>query len=808
MFTCKKSHQCVASIFCALSCSVASIAQTHNVEGTINYQDQGPASDIVVMIEELSLSSVTDAHGKYLFPKIPEGDYTLVVSDYYEPATKQIISVNKNLLLSHQLQRNKIEDLGTVIFEHKSDKQRIESSGFAVNVVNMEKVALQSVQTNDLLDRTAGVRIRQDGGLGSHIHYNINGQTGNAVRIFIDGVPISNYGPSFSLNTLPPSMIERIEVYKGVIPAHLSEDALGGAINVILKKAVRNNITASYSFGSFNTHQFNFSGRYRNEKNGFTVNASGFYNYSDNNYKVWGKDIYVTDYLGNTKPIVAKRFHDAFRSYGGIVEAGYTDVKWADRFTLSAMASTSYKEIQHGTIMRIAYGNRFTTQSSMNLGLNYQKTDLFTKGLDIKINGSYAYIDRQVIDTIGDRYTWDGSIVIDRHGNPAQWASGAEQGNKTASTNLENIIVGRANISYTINPNNKFFVNAFHNSFFRDASDIMRPVAEQSMQDSRNLKKSILGFNYEHLAFKQKLRANVFYKLYNQHTISIEPKWTGAVGTSELIKDEHVQKDIAHGLGYVLSYEIIPNLFIMTSAERAIRLPDAGELFGNAADNIIRSTGLAPEQSLNFNLGVNLSKLQFKKHSFAANINTFYRHTNDMIRLNQIDDLSETNSYTNFESIVGYGFDAEINYNYAQKLFFLFTISKFYSTWNVEYDQKGDRYPWYGSQLANEPSFKFNANLSYYFRNLFKRNDNLGITYNAGYVHEFLRNFKAFGGRNVATIPTQFVHDIGLVYTFPSRRITLSLDAKNITNEQVFDNYALQKPGRGFYGKVTYNLFK
>src|SRR5690606_29534596 len=127
-------------------------------------------------------------------------------------------------------------------------------------------------------------------------------------------------------------------------------------------------------------------------------------------------------------------------------------------------------------------------------------------------------------------------------------------------------------------------------------------------------------------------------------------------------------------------------VFIMTSAERAIRMPNANELFGNDAENILRSPNLKPEQSLNFNLGINFTQLKFNKHSLAINANAFYRHTNDMIRLNQVDDLSATNNYTNFASIVGYGFDAEVNYNYFNQFFFIFTVSKFYSTWNEEFD--------------------------------------------------------------------------------------------------------------------------
>ncbi|VTP86645.1 TonB-dependent receptor plug domain-containing protein [Sphingobacterium daejeonense] len=80
--------------------------------------------------------------------------------------------------------------------------------------------------------------------------------TGRSVGIFIDGIEISTYGSSFNLNNIPPAMIERIEVYKGVLPAHLTGDLLGGAINIVLKKGTStNNLSASISYGLLILHR-------------------------------------------------------------------------------------------------------------------------------------------------------------------------------------------------------------------------------------------------------------------------------------------------------------------------------------------------------------------------------------------------------------------------------------------------------------------------------------------------------------------------------------------------------------------------
>ena len=75
---------------------------------------------------------------------------------------------------------------------------------------------------------------------------------------------------------------------------------------------------------------------------------------------------------------------------------------------------------------------------------------------------------------------------------------------------------------------------------------------------------------------------------------------------------------------------------------------------------------------------------------------------------------------------------------------------------------------------------------------------------NINYVKAFHRNWANVGGNNLDIIPTQYPVDAGLTYAFPGQKIVLRFDAKNIFNQQVFDNFGLQKPGRAFFGKITY----
>jgi outer membrane receptor protein involved in Fe transport len=692
-------------------------------------------------------------------------------------------------------------NLSEVVISANSVKREIETKGFAVNVIETQKTAIQSVQTNELLDRSAGVRVRQDGGLGSRINYNINGLSGEAIKIFIDGIPASNYGASFSLNSIPPSLIERIEIYKGIVPAYLAEDALGGAINIVLKQRRTKSLSSSYSLGSFNTHKWDMSGSYRWIK-GLTVDGSAFYNYSDNSYKVWGDDIYFVNYQGaitESKGKKVKRFHDGYESAGAKLSLGFTDVNWADRLLLGVVLSQDYKEVQNGITMRTVYGDRHTRRNSGVLTLKYHKEEFLTDGLSISIDAAHSYLSRQIIDTVGIMYDWAGPIR-NPDGSYVRYNSGAEIGNaKTTAINRDDTNTARVNLSYKIDENHTLYANYLFNDFQRDASDKYQPVALQRLKNTRDLQKNILSFTYENLAFSGRLRSNIFYKHYFQRVTSNEPFLENGE-----YKVNTIRKNIHYGgYGVTLSYLLLPDLYLLGSAEKTLRLPNADELFGNLADNLLPpSPGLEPEKSFNANIGVNY-RYTTGDHSFGAHSSIYYRDTEGMIREAIRSGSFVYSQFENLEDVFTRGVDAEINYNYKDKVNFRFNVSKFDVLFNTKHDSRGNPYQFYRMQIRNEPSFKFSGNITYSHNDLFLKGSGTTVYYSTTYVEGFLRNWSNVGSSNLSRIPTQYPMDLGMAYTFPANRFVVSFDVKNIFDKQVYDNFGLQKPGRGFYAKVS-----
>ena len=163
----------------------------------------------------------------------------------------------------------------------KSKTQQLREGALAVNAIDVRSMISSISNLNSLIDHTAGVKIREEGGMGSDFDLSINGLSGNAVRYFIDGVPLDTKGSGVTLANLPISMIDHVEIYKGVVPTWLSSDALGGAINVVTNRKKTNYLDASYGIGSFHTHKADLNAQYI-FRNGLTIRPTLGINYSKN----------------------------------------------------------------------------------------------------------------------------------------------------------------------------------------------------------------------------------------------------------------------------------------------------------------------------------------------------------------------------------------------------------------------------------------------------------------------------------------------------------------------------------------------
>lgn len=753
--------------------------------------------------------TVVDDSGAYSFSNIAAGNYQITAT-HKGNAVEYTLRIPEEKTFDVVFFSEQASELDELMIQIESVKSQKEKEGFAMNVVETKDAALRNIQTNELLDRTVGVRVRQDGGLGSGVNYNLNGMSGNAVRVMIDGVPMSTFGSSFNLNSIPPALIERIEVYKGVLPAHLSDDAMGGIINVVMKKGKYTNANASLSYGSFNTLQANLSGNYSDEKTGLTFRFSGFYNYSDNDYEIWGKFVKQTLPNGRIEDnLRVKRFNDAYKSYGSRFELGFVDVKWADEFFVGYNGSYSYNEIQHGLYMTRPYKGRFSEAEANIVNLNYRKKDFVVKGLSFQTNNQFGKRKTIVNDTVSWAYNWYGERVVGVTGDYLKTPDGAQQGAPTILHVNRDVFASRSQLDYDITENHKIGVNYLVDYMNRTDDDLMKTDLQRQFIPSGKNTKQIVSAYYQARFFDNKLKTNLFYKYYQQQTTKTDP----VIEQGKIVENKYERSFHTNGYGFAGSYLLTDAVAVLVSAEKAVRMPTDSEIYGEPDLNIVSNLGLKPEESNNINLGFKIGPYKVANHRFSFGATGFIRDTKDKIMRRATSNLNDAIEQAPFENLgktKSKGFEVELNYDYKEKLFFNAQASKFDSRYNVKYDNNGNVLSNYNVQLPNEPYFNAHAGLQYVAGEIIQKKSTMNFYYDFSFVDSFYGIWvpRKVKGVEAFEIPQQFVHSAGLSYTFPSRQFVLSFDVNNIFNAQAYDNFAVQKPGRGFYVKLNYSFFK
>ena len=137
-----------------------------------------------------------------------------------------------------------------------SPRIEIESSQNSISVVSISREEIQnSTATNlsELLQQIAGIDIRRRGVEGMQADLYIRGGSFDQTLLLIDGMKVEDpqTGHHTMNMTLPLEVIEKIEIIKGAASRIYGQNAFTGAINIITKRDIENNISLDLSGGSF-----------------------------------------------------------------------------------------------------------------------------------------------------------------------------------------------------------------------------------------------------------------------------------------------------------------------------------------------------------------------------------------------------------------------------------------------------------------------------------------------------------------------------------------------------------------------------
>jgi outer membrane receptor protein involved in Fe transport len=667
---------------------------------------------------------------------------------------------------------------------NRSEAKRLQQSAEAVNVVETKKAQKQTADLGEVLARTQGIAIRRDGGLGSEARFSLNGLYDDQIRFFLDGVPLDLAGFPFGIANVPVNLIDRIEVYRGVVPVRFGADALGGAVNLVTDQSYETHLGVSYQIGSFGTHRATVDGRWRHEPTGFVVGGAAFLDVAKNDYEV---DVEVADAQGRLSPATVPRFHDGYLSYGATVEVGVVDQPWARRLTLQAFASTYDKELQHNQVMTVPYGEVEYGESVYGLTARYDVP--LSEIFDLELVANYARRTIDFVDKAQWVYDWFGQRIRERR------VAGEVEADPTDQTTWQDGAFGRATLTAKLAPEHTLRLSASPNYSTRTGDERIQadPNARDPLTADRALFTFVSGLEYELSLFEDSLANIVFVKdyLYNATSEEVLP---GNI-FRERDTDNH-----SFGLGDSFRLQILPWLYAKLSYEYATRLPRPDEVFGDGV-LILANLELEPEVSHNANIGPRVEYRDDVSGEWTLDINGFLRESDRLVVLLGNDRFQ---SYQNVYKARSLGIENAVSWFSPGRYVGVDGTLTWQDVRNASDsgtfgDFKGDRIP-------NRPYLFGSWGARLRFDNMPGPQDTLEPFYAGRYVKGFYRGWESQGLRQFKqVVDTQVTHSGGVNWNFDyyPYRGSVTVEVDNFTDAKVFDNFGVQRPGRSFNLKVT-----
>ncbi|UJR86663.1 TonB-dependent receptor plug domain-containing protein [Sandaracinus amylolyticus] len=683
-----------------------------------------------------------------------------------------------------EVEEIELEDLLTddVVVRAPTEAEELAESSDSVQVVETDEVRTRAADMGDALARTAGITVRRAGGLGSFGRICLHGMCDSAVRMFVDGVPYQLVGFGSGTVNVPVHLVERIEIYRGTVPLRFGADALGGAINLVRPSYFRSHASVSLQTGSWGTYRLSADAGFRHDDTGFYAGAQLHYDHADNDYWI---DVDVPDSRGRLQPARVRRFHDGYESYGVSLETGFVGVPFADRLTIRGFVGEYDRDLQHNIVMSVPYGDVVYGEVSAGALARYEHT--ITDEVRIDAYVGYTRRDITFLDASSWVYDWRGRRVRERR------VAGEIESRPRDQTIWEDALPARLNLAWQITPEHSIHLNATPRYVSRSGDERIEsnPGGRDPLTARRELFTMVSGLSYEVSAFDDLLENQVFFKDY-VYLASSEEVLPG----NTFVDRRRETHDVGFGDG--VRVRIVDGLFARGSYEYATRLPEPYEVFGDGVQ-IVHNLQLAPERSHNGTVELSLDLERTPIGAILASAAGFLRwHQDTIILLGN----ERTFSYQNVYEALSAGAEANVRWESPGEWVALGANATFLDHRNTS--SEGTFSSFRGDRMPNRPWVWANFSAQLRVQDLFG-DDELTLTWDARYVHEFFRGWESQGRRDLKqTVPSQFSQDLALTYrVMGAPRIATTIELTNLTDERLYDLFGVQRPGRSIYLKLV-----
>lgn len=755
-----------------------------DIIGTVyDMNDNSPLAGATVYIEELEKGVISDNEGVFRITDIPDGTYTLKVQFLgYRPQEKTVRTDKGNRSNDIGLKPESLS-LSEVIISEKSQARLLREQAMPVSVISMQQLQGTVSDIQSILAKTVGVTIRASGGMGSTSRLSVRGLEGKRIGFFIDETPMADQSDFLDLNDIPIDMIDRIEIYKGVVPAKFGGSAMGGAVNIVIKEYPDHYADVSYQRESYNTNRFQTVLKKNDRKHGLVYGVGGGFNYADNDY------VMESPYV---KGLKIKRDHDTYKKVlmGGSMKAHNW---WFDEVELEPVYLRTYHEIQGiDTDIRHAH----TKSDGFLLNFKLEKDDFFLEGLDFDMSTAVAYTRYHMTDTAKTYYDWTGQ------GYPTPSVYGGEITNNRFASNSDNrklTLLNKLYIEYLISKRNSVIFNSVLQTADGRPSDDLKILSLGKKVDFDSRMRSwVVGLTYDYRSLDQRFLNSLTGRYY----------WYGMDTRYQNIYvnvpyEPITLRKTSWGYSEAMRYRITPGLMAKLSGGYDVRIPAENELLGDGA-TITPARDLLPERNLSANAGLLYDLTGIHPSNLQIEVNGFYMHVDDMIRF--VKGILGA-QYQNFGQMRTLGIEAEVKADMLPCL---------YGYANVTYQDLRDTRdheagtempnPTKGKRMPNIPYLMSNAGLEFHKENLFGgTGQNTRLFADMSFIEEYFYDFELTRNEK-RRIPRSLTFDLGFEHSFFDQRLYISGSIKNVADATVISEYNCPLPGRTLGLKLRYIL--
>jgi vitamin B12 transporter len=763
--------------------AVPSPPRTFAVRGTVLIVDiDEPLVGVEIEIRGPALTRrvLSADDGTFVIESVPPGRYALTLVDRALGEATAVVEVTASDAAVTLGVRTEVVAIES---RYRTESEALRESAAAVSVVDTAQARRASADLGEVLARSSSVAVSRSGGLGSDARLSLAGLSGEQVRVFLDGVPLDLAGFGGGVGNVPVNLIDRVEVYRGVVPIRFGTDALGGAVNLVT--VVPDEplaASASYQVGSFGTHRVAATVS-RGARRGPFAMAHAYFDRAANDYDV---DVKVAGAGSQQVAATVPRFHDGYLAFGADASAGWAGEGAGERIAVRAFVGGHDKDLQHNPTMTRPYGGVRTSGLTAGTALHYRGRP--SDALTLATTSGYAWGRTDLVDTDTCIYDWYGNCGGQRD-------RGGEIENRPRDRSLwPQAVYTIANAELRVAAAHALRASIAPTFTWRRADERREmPGTPDPLELPRSLLSATAGVEHQMDGWGDRIENVVFAKGYLQMAAADERLPSGVI--------EHLDRsEMRFGAGDALRVRVREWVWLKASYEYATRLPNDGEIFGDGVQ-IEENLDLRPEVSHNGNLGVAVDLRDTASGTWKAEVGGLVRDVDQLIR------LAGTSLFSRHQNVVAaraLGVDASASWSSpgdhvrvdgsAALLDFRNTSSS-----GVFASYQGDRIP-------NLPYLHAAATAGAQLRRLLRPGDTASASWTTRYVHGHFLTWESLGARETKPrTPSQLVHTAAVTYQVAEAQGTaaMSLEIQNVSDERVYDLFGVQRPGRALFLKLT-----